>query len=280
MQTFAISFSHLLSPRRWLQSLLLATTLALLGGGAQAAPCLKTVRWYDDVPYSYRTAEGQLAGLNIDMMREALARMGCEARFVELPWARALVELESGRLDILPGALKTTERERFAYFSRATNRSPNVLFVGRAAAGKYRIQRLADIMGTDFRLGIQLGVAYGPDYKALQDTPDFQARLTPVTLRRNAWNMVELGRLDGLIADETTGLVELQQLGLSQSMVKTKVVTSADPALTAIGKASNTAEFAEAFDKALGSMLADGSFKAIRERHVPCPASADQIGCR
>ncbi len=278
MQTFSSTTRYpFLHP---LRAALLGAALALAGVAVQAASCQKSVRWYDDVPYSYRTADGQLAGMSIDVVREALRRMGCEARFVELPWARALVELESGRLDILPGALKTAERARYAYFSRPVNRSPNVLFVGKAAASKYRIQRLADIMGTDFRLGVQLGVAYGPDYQALQEKPDFQARLTPVTLRRNAWNMIELGRLDGLIADETTGLVELQQLGLSQAMVKTRVVTSGEAALVAIGKASNDAGFVEAFDKALGSMLADGSFKAIREKHVPCPASADQLGCR
>lgn len=258
----------------------MSAVLALCSAGAQAGPCQKSVRWYDDAPYSYRAADGQLAGISIEVAREALGRVGCEARFVELPWARALVELEAGRLDILPGALKTAERERFAYFSRPVNRSPNVLFVSKAAAGKYRIQRLADLMGTDFRLGMQLGVVYGAEYKDLLDKPDFKARLNPVTLRRNAWNMVELGRLDGQIADETTGLVELQQLGLLPDMVKTRVVTSADPAHMAVGKASNSAEFAESFDKALGSMLADGSFRAIRERHVPCPVSADQIGCR
>lgn len=265
---------------RPLRTVLLWTMWALAGAVVQAAPCQKSVRWYDDVPYSYRTADGQLAGLNVDLVREALSRMGCEARFVELPWARALAELEAGRLDILPGALKTVDRERFAYFSRPVTRSPNVLFVSKAAARKYRIQRLADVIDTDFRLGVQLGVVYGLEYKALLDNPQFKARLNPVTLRRNAWAMIDMGRLDGLIADETTGLVELEQLGLTQAMVKTKVVTSGEPALIAIGKASNNAEFVEAFDKALARMLAEGRFKAIREKHVPCPASADQLGCR
>lgn len=254
----------------------------LLGGSlaAHAADCVKSVRWYDDAPYTYRGPDGNPAGLTVDVLQEALGRMGCKARWVEWPWARALAALEGGQLDILPGALKTAERQRFAYFSRAINRSPNVLFVAQAVAEKYRFQKLADLIGTEFRLGMQLGVAYGPEYEALQANPAFAAHLTPVTLRRNAWNMVELGRLDGMIADETTGLVELQQLGLLKVVVKTRLVVSGESAHLAVSKLTTTSEFVQSLDRAIGRMLDDGSFRQIRERYVPCPVAADQIGCR
>jgi polar amino acid transport system substrate-binding protein len=252
------------------------------GGGAlaHAADCVKTVRWYDDAPYTFRGPDGNPAGLTVDVLQEALGRLGCKARWVEWPWARALASLEGGQLDILPGALKTPERQRFAYFSRAINRSPNVLFMTQAAAEKYRFQKLADIIGTEFRLGMQLGVAYGPEYEALQANPAFVARLTSVTLRRNAWNMMELGRLDGIIADETTGLVELQQLGLLKAVVKTRLVVSGEPAHLAISKLTTTPEFVQSLDRAIGAMLDDGSFRQLRERYVPCLVGADQIGCR
>ncbi len=263
-----------------LPALLLAWCALALPLAARAAECVKTVRWYDDAPYSFRGANGEVIGLEADLAREALQRMDCTARFVEMPWARALVELEAGRLDVLPGALKTPERERFAYFSRPVNRSPNVLFVSKAAAQKFRLTRLTDLIGTDFRLGAQISVSYGAEYAELIKTPEFAARLVPITQRRSAWKMVETGRLDGMIADEVSGLVELQQLGLGEAMVKTRIVASSEPATIALSRQSLTREFADGFDRALVSMMQDGRYKQIRERYVPCPASVENLGCK
>jgi polar amino acid transport system substrate-binding protein len=238
------------------------------------------VRWNDDAPYSFAAPNGEVRGFNADLAREALQRVGCVARFVEMPWARALVELEAGRLDVLPGALRKPEREKFAYFSRPVNRSPNVLFIRKAAEAKYSLQKLGDVIGTDFRLGAQIGVTYGGDFEALSKRPEFTARITQLTARKSAWKMMEIGRLDGVIADEVTALAELQQLGLSRDIVKSGVVVATEPAAFALSKQSNTAEFVKAFDTSLGTILKDGKYKEIRELYVPCATSIVTLGCK
>ncbi len=266
-------------PRVGLRGIVL-TGLGLFLGMQAMAQCVKTVRWYDDAPYSFKGTDGEVAGLNADLVRAALKGLNCDAKFVELPWARALRELELGRLDILPGAFRTPEREKFAYFSRPVNRSPNVLFVAKAAAAKYRLKALADIAASEFRLGAQIGVAYGADYEALVKTPAFAARITQVTSRRSAWKMIELDRLDGIIADENTGLVELQQMGLSDSIAKTDIIVSGEAAMMALSQASLTPEFVADFDRSLNAMMADGRYKKIVERYVPCAVLVSKLGCR
>lgn len=74
-------------PRAWLRALVLLG-LGLLSVVQAIAQCVKTVRWYDDAPYSFKTADGEVAGLNPDLVRAALKGLNCDARFVELPWAR------------------------------------------------------------------------------------------------------------------------------------------------------------------------------------------------
>lgn len=209
-----------------------------------------------------------------------MRRMDCSVQWQELPWARGLAELEGGQLDILPGARRTTERERFAYFSRPVNRSPNVLFMSAAASQRYKFSKLADLVGTEFRLGIQIGVAYGAEYDELIKNPEFVARTLPLTVRRNAWGMLQMGRLDGLISDEVTAWVELESLGLTKAVVRTRIVTSDEPGHYAVSKLSNSAEWVASLDRALNAMVADGSFKRIRERYVPCVTSLETLGCR
>ena len=260
--------------------ILLVCGLGMLFASHAWAQCVKTVRWSDDPPYSFKLPNGEVSGFSPDLMRVALKVMHCEARFLELPWARALRELEQGRLDILPGALRTPEREQFAYFSRPVNKSPNVLYVVKKAENQFQLSALSDIAGTTFRLGAQIGVAYGPDYDALVKNPAFAARITQVTNRRNAWKMMAQDRLDGIIADEITAVHELQQLGLTDAIVKTDVVVSVGAALLALSKASLTPEFAKELDRVLDEMMRDGSYQKIRAQYVPCNASVVKVDCR
>lgn len=258
--------------------LLGALMLALLPALAAHA-CNKTVRWYDDAPYSFRAPDGTVKGFDADLAREVLRRTGCQAVFVEMPWARALVELESGRLDILPGSFRNRQRDAYAYFSVPALQSPNVLYLGPQARASYRIARLDDMVGTGFRLGVQIGVSYGDKFDTLAGDPRFKANQVQVTLRRNAWKMMELGRIDGMIADEASAAVELRQMGLDDKLKPSQVVVSTNTAMVAFSKRSISPQFVASFNKALQSMIADGEYRKIRQRYLPCPADVKVLGC-
>lgn len=244
-----------------------------------AQTCEMSVRWRQDPPYSLREADGRLGGINVEINRVILERLGCRARFVEMPWARALIELEEGRLDILPGALRNPERERFAHFSRPTNRSPNILFVSKGAKQKYTLRKLADILGTDFRLGAQIKVSYGPDYDALLPEREFGQRLTFLTDRIGAWRMIASDRIDGLIADEITAMIEIRDLGLSETIVASDVIVSDEPARTAFSRRSVDATFVERYNQAFEAALKDGTYRAIAQRYLPCKVAPGRLGC-
>jgi len=247
---------------------------------AQCAACVKTVRWYDDAPYSFRAPTGEIRGFDADLVRALLAQMGCTANFVNMPWARAVAELEAGRLDILPGTLRNEERERFAHFSKPALESPNILYLSSGATSKYRLMRLEDLLGTSFRLGVQRGVSYGSQFEQVRQDPRFVANLVPITLRRSAWRMLELGRIDGLIADQATARLELRQLALETKIADSGIVVSSSTAVFAFSKRSLNPSFVAAFDKHLTVALNDGSYRTIREHYLGCPARAKILGCK
>lgn len=262
------------------RAVLVALWVGWVGTVAWAQACVKTVRWFEDLPYAYQDAQGEMRGFDVEIVRTALRDMGCRAQWVHMPWARGLVELKAGRLDILPGAYRRPDREEFAYFSRPVIRSRNVLFVRRAVLNRYPIRQLADLLGTDFRLGAQIDAAYGPSYDALLNKPEFRARITQVNASRNAWQMMERDRLDGMISDEISGLMELDELGLRERVVKTRLVVSEEPSRIAFGKRTVDRAFVQAFDNALQSMLSDGRYLEIAQRHLPCAVSVEKLGCK
>lgn len=259
---------------------LVAAALLLCWQEANAFACNKKVRWFDDPPYSFQMTDGRIAGLDADVAREALHRLGCDTTFVNMPFARALVELQAGRIDVLPSIFRSTSRAQYALFSAPLPSSPNLLYLSPASSGRYRFTSLEDLGTTDFRLGVQIGVSYGEHFETLKKSPGFKAQLIPVTLRRSAWQMLERGRIDGMIADQASAAIELEQLGLSRTILPSKVVVPVEEARFAFSKASNSQAFVDAFDKELAKMIASGYVTTLRARYQQCAQGGKANACR
>ena len=244
------------------------------------APCAPTVRWEHYPPYGVAQADGIPTGYYTDLVTEALRRMGCAARYIRMPWARGLRELAEGRLDVMAGALRTPEREAFAWFSAPINLSPNLLFLHSRAADRYPLSRLADLRHTPLRIGTEPRVHYGAEYGALLDDPDFVARLHVVPDRPRAWRMLRSGRIDGIIADQATALASGTELPALGDRLVPVLVLSAEPAHVMFSRRSIDAGFVARFDAALASMRADGTLERLRERWIPCDTDPETLGCR
>ncbi|MEH0167518.1 substrate-binding periplasmic protein [Roseateles microcysteis] len=252
-----------------MQRILLAAALMTGCGLALAAkPCLLTQRWNEDPPYSMRLATGEITGLNIELVRTILARMDCQVRLLEMPFARALTELEAGRLDILPGALRRPDREAYAHFAIDRWHSRNMLFAHVDAKAIWPQQGLAEIRSSGFRLGVQLGVSYGPEYASLSRDASFMRTLEKSGSRRSLWQMLKLRRIDGVIADELTARYELAQLGLQDQVRVTEVVVSDEASGFAFSKKTVDAAFVARFNNTTEAMQKDGSYQAIVQKYI------------
>lgn len=230
--------------------------------------CEVRARWNDDPPYAMRLADGKLSGLNVELVEQTLARMGCRAVWVELPWARALVELEAGRLDVLPGGFRRPEREAYAFFVADHDLSRNRLYVRQADRDKVgNATRLADALRPGQRLGVQIGVVYGPEYAELLNQPQFRAQLTQATTRRSLWQMLDLGRVDGVLSSQASARWELAQEGLHTRIVATDVALSNEPVYVLVSKRSRDAAWAQRYQDANQTLRSDGTMARIVRKY-------------
>jgi polar amino acid transport system substrate-binding protein len=227
------------------------------------AACELVVRANSDPPYFIALPQGEVGGVGSDAVREALRRAGCTVTFVEMPFARALQSLRDGSVGVLANVFRNPEREAYAWFSAPYNKVPNRLFIRRTDQGRWRIERLADLIGTDFRLGVQIDVVYSPEYRGLKDDPHFQALLVPVSDRAALWQMLAIGRIDGVIADELTAHWELEAAGLAAAIGPHGFIATADVSYVAFSRKLVSADLVERFDEALASMRRDGTLAEI-----------------
>lgn len=62
-------------------------------------------------PFNYLDAEGEFAGVDVELAREACRRLECEPVFINLDWPRKNEYLDKGTVDCLWGSFTMTGRE-------------------------------------------------------------------------------------------------------------------------------------------------------------------------
>ncbi|MFC3852899.1 substrate-binding periplasmic protein [Salinispirillum marinum] len=231
---------------------------------------MKTYRWTEDPPYTYSSSEAPdgVSGIEADIARTVLNLMGCEVVFVEMPWARALAELRAGRVDIVGGAFDTPERREFAHYAQQGSVSPNVLFVRAEDAAKIAWQSFSEFLVSDFNLGAQIGVNYGPEYYDALEQGTLGDRLTLVPDRTLLWQMLDRKRIDAVAASYLTGLMEIADRGFQGQIVKTNIQLSSDPAYFIFSKASVDEDFVARFDEAHAAVIQSGHLQTIIDAHT------------
>ncbi len=243
---------------------------SVLASPALAEDCVKTFRWTEDPPYTYASADapGGVSGISADIVRTLLHDLGCEVRFVDMPWARALSALKTGRVDIVSGAFDTPERRAYAHYANQGDTSPNVIFVRANNPGAVAWQQFSDLLDSDAALGGQIGVNYGPEYQQALANGDLEGRLTLVPNRPLLWQMLDRDRIDAVAASYLTGLMEISKLGYQDRIVRTGIELSSDPAYIIFSKASVDETFVERFNEAHNTLLQSEDYQAIVDAHT------------
>jgi len=228
------------------------------------------MRWNDDSPFTFIDQQKPdiIQGISIDITRLILSTLGCKLNFVQMPWARALESLKTGKIDILSGAYSTQERRKYAHFSTKGIYSPNILFVRINETERWPFKSLKDIVNTSFTLGIQINVSYSQEYETLKDQADFASHLHQHSSRESLWHMLALNRIDGVIADQMTGLTELKELGLKNKITPSQLVVSNAPAFFAFSKKNIDSEFVEQFDAEFSKLVDSGEIKKIEDFYL------------
>lgn len=94
---------------RW--SLLLIALLCPLVFAQERAPLrVMTSLW---PPFRMLDAQGNLVGLDVDVLTEIGRRSGLTFDIQRAPWARGLSDLQQGRADLMIGLARTPDREQY-----------------------------------------------------------------------------------------------------------------------------------------------------------------------
>lgn len=158
-------------------------------------------------PYRVVTDDG-VTGLYVDIFNEMADRMGWKVRYVEAPFRRVLRMMEEGEVDVMLGPLQTSEREAIMAFVAPVFPSERKLFFYHR--DENRITEYEDLYG------MTIGVLAGGSYSEPFDNDEALTK-EPIARYENLMRMLEMGRVDVVVAPELVGRYTVNQLGIDAS---------------------------------------------------------------
>jgi polar amino acid transport system substrate-binding protein len=142
----------------------------------------------------------EVGGFLPDLIRKAGEKAGCEFDWSIVPRARLEVMFEAGQADVLLGATRTPQRDKFGVFvPMVTTRATLVAFT----APNPPVRSIAELLARrELRVALVRGQDYGPEFMAMSAELASQKRLVLETTV-NVARLLEIGAVDVTVMTPT-----------------------------------------------------------------------------
>lgn len=227
------------------------------------------MRTLENPPLAFTGKNGEVTGVLVETIREAVRRTGHSVEFKIYPWKRVLREVAVGNADAAFNAGVTDDRKAWAHYGSTVLIDETYVFF--ALKPMEMSRTLEEAAG--LRVGIQLGYYYGRRFDRMLDNPPFRSLEVAQTIPRNL-RLLEANRTDVFIGDLLPTLHYLNAMGLKDRIhiVREResglpLVVSRSPTHVAFSKKRVGPDYARKFDEALASVKADDTFDRILNRY-------------
>ncbi len=202
---------------------------------AQSVPgCILRAGFDAWEPYHYLGQGEQPQGLDIEILQAVAAELNCELTLQQDTWAALLARLQSGELDMLPGASRSTERERYAWFAGPYRQEQFVLY-GRTETA-LNFPNVQALVAAGHKVGLVSGYYYGAEIdELLGQQPD-----AFVSAQLSELNMARLldEEISALLEDSMVATAILRRKGLDRYISATAISLPASDVYLMLSKAS------------------------------------------
>ncbi len=220
--------------------------------------------WDPWKPYQYLDNNKKLVGLDIKLIGSTIEHMGCEIKYVKIPWKRLLLSVKDGSIDFAAGVSKTNERSAWGYFSHTYRKSDIGLFILKEDKHKYPYDSLTTLFkNIRFSVGMLRGAYIGEEVKMLLNNPKTRESFELVSIETQNPKKLLVNRIDGFLADKVTGRQYLRELeGLYMAVIHPMHVFSSDLHLL-FSKQSTSQKLVDKFNKSLSVLQKNGAHQKI-----------------
>lgn len=224
---------------------------AACGGNKEAAQKVYVVGTNAEYPPFEYVENGEIAGFDAEIIKEAAKRMGIEYKWLNTNFDGLIPALQTKKVDIvIAGMSVTPEREKAVNFS-VPYLTSNVAIVTNS---KNPIKDMNDLSGKSY--GVELGTTKENSARKIAG-----AEVVPFSSTTGALVALKSGKIDGMVLDES---VSSKYIEKNPELVLVGVMEG-EPKAAAFNK--DDKELMENFSKVLEEMMADGTVAELREKY-------------
>lgn len=241
--------------------------LSLLLSSYSLVACQLTVSWEPWEPYQFRDKQGQIAGLDIELIGAVADQMGCQIDYVQRPWSRTLREIQDGSVDLSAGASINEERKAYAYFSLPVRDEVVVLLMRKGQISQYQLNSLDDIAAQRVRLGVTRGYYHGPDYQRLMEDESFSSLVQEATGAEKNLQKLHAGRVDAVLIDPVVAKYTAQEMGLEDEFAPYPLNVLKENVYFMLSQASMDEAMVSRINQALETLRSNGKHRIILSKY-------------
>ena len=224
---------------------------AACGGNKEAAQKVYVVGTNAEYPPFEYVENGEIAGFDAEIIKEAAKRMGIEYKWLNTNFDGLIPALQTKKVDIvIAGMSVTPEREKAVNFS-VPYLTSNVAIVTNS---KNPIKDMNDLSGKSY--GVELGTTKEASARKIDG-----AEVVPFSSTTGALVALKSGKIDGMVLDES---VSSKYIEKNPELVLVGVMEG-EPKAAAFNK--DDKELMENFNKVLEEMITDGTVAELREKY-------------
>lgn len=201
-------------------------------------------------PFEYME-NGEVAGLDADIIKEAAKRMGIEYKWLNTNFDGLIPALQTKKVDIvIAGMSVTPERSKAVNFSVPYLTSNASIITNK----NNPIKDMNDLSGKSY--GVELGTTKEASARKIQG-----AEVIPFSSNTGALVALKSGKIDGMVLDESVATKFVEK----NSELILVGVMEGEPKAVAFNK--DDAELCEKFNKVIEEMLQDGTIEKLRAQY-------------
>ena len=234
----------------------------------ETAACTLLMGWDPWEPYQYQDVDGNLRGLDVELVKAIATIAECDVSFVEGRWGTLMQRLQKGEVDMLTGATRNAARESFAWFSQPYRPETFTLYVRQGEAQKFPFATVAQLMQSDFKLGVTEQYTYGDNVSALQEDPMLADKFVGATVGELNYARLLDFEIDGFLDDPFVAARAFRARNLHDQIIAHPIEINSGDVNLMFSKVSVTAGTLERIDDAIRILKADGRHQAIIDKYL------------
>ena len=176
---------------------------------------------------------------NDEYFTEKLAeKLNCRIEYLEVPFGRALMLIEEGKLDFIFNLTKTPERVNSMLFLAPHQLEVLVVGVHKSYREWLQLSNLGEWQKLPGRIGLTTGSYLGNAFERMRTDPEFIDKFIEVADRRAKNELVLKGRAQGVIEERDYLRYAIENFPNYQNITITPLLLSETPVYLALSRKS------------------------------------------